>query len=86
MSRIRCEDIRDARCQTSCVSSDSANAHDRQRWNELVNKFKELYGHAPSHVIRAPGRVNILGEHIDYSLFVSRVFLHKRSDFSVLCP
>ena len=28
--------------------------------------FKELYGDIPDFVARAPGRVNIIGEHIDY--------------------
>ncbi|KAI9637939.1 ribosomal protein S5 domain 2-type protein [Dioszegia hungarica] len=39
------------------------------RWNDLLEAFKERYGALPTHVVRAPGRVNILGEHIDYSLF-----------------
>ncbi|RSH93929.1 galactokinase [Saitozyma podzolica] len=49
--------------------SQPAVLREATRWNDLVDKFKEHYGHAPSYVIRAPGRVNILGEHIDYSLF-----------------
>jgi galactokinase len=40
-----------------------------KRWDTLASNFKERYGAAPSHVVRAPGRVNILGEHVDYSLF-----------------
>lgn len=30
-------------------------------------KFKALYGQAPDWVVRAPGRVNLIGEHIDYN-------------------
>ena len=28
--------------------------------------FSSLFGGAPTHVARAPGRVNLMGEHIDY--------------------
>jgi galactokinase len=39
------------------------------RWNNLLSKFQSRYGHAASFVARSPGRVNIIGEHIDYSLY-----------------
>ncbi|ERF75212.1 hypothetical protein EPUS_00004 [Endocarpon pusillum Z07020] len=39
------------------------------RWNSLLSLFKETYGCAPDFVARSPGRVNIIGEHIDYSLY-----------------
>ena len=29
--------------------------------------FQDKYGHAPAHIARAPGRVNLLGEHLDYN-------------------
>lgn len=42
----------------------------QQRWKHLVDFFKESYGNkSPSFVARSPGRVNIIGEHIDYSLY-----------------
>lgn len=42
----------------------------QQRWARLVDVFKEAYGNkSPSFVARSPGRVNIIGEHIDYSLY-----------------
>ncbi len=40
-----------------------------RRWNELFIKFESTYGHAPQFVARSPGRVNIIGEHIDYSMY-----------------
>ena len=36
------------------------------RYNNIMKKFKDLYGKTPSFYCRAPGRVNIIGEHIDY--------------------
>ena len=29
--------------------------------------FESHFGHAPRHVTRAPGRVNLIGEHTDYN-------------------
>ncbi|KAH8704482.1 ribosomal protein S5 domain 2-type protein [Phaeosphaeriaceae sp. PMI808] len=40
-----------------------------KRWESLLAKFNDLYGNQPSFVARSPGRVNIIGEHIDYSLY-----------------
>ena len=31
-----------------------------------MKRFKEKYGVSPQFYCRAPGRVNIIGEHIDY--------------------
>lgn len=39
------------------------------RWEILLKTFKTNYGHSPQFVSRSPGRVNIIGEHIDYSLY-----------------
>ena len=36
------------------------------RYTNLSARFKTLYGVKPSFYVRAPGRVNIIGEHIDY--------------------
>jgi galactokinase len=39
-----------------------------QEWNErLAVAFTDRYGCAPTHLSRAPGRVNLLGEHTDYN-------------------
>lgn len=35
--------------------------------SELQNKFKELFNESAAHTFFAPGRVNLIGEHIDYN-------------------
>ncbi|RMZ88856.1 hypothetical protein DV736_g3916, partial [Chaetothyriales sp. CBS 134916] len=40
-----------------------------ERFKTLVKSFSELYGKKPDFVSRSPGRVNIIGEHVDYSLY-----------------
>ena len=35
----------------------------------LAAEFARRFGHAPAYIARAPGRVNLIGEHIDYALF-----------------
>jgi galactokinase len=40
-----------------------------KRWERLLQIFKSTYGHPATFVSRSPGRVNIIGEHIDYSLY-----------------
>lgn len=40
-----------------------------QRFVNLVKSFKQQYGQSPDFVSRSPGRVNIIGEHVDYSLY-----------------
>ncbi len=35
--------------------------------DRIVQSFHELYGREPSIVVRAPGRVNLLGAHVDYN-------------------
>ncbi|KAG6837245.1 hypothetical protein H0H93_012640 [Arthromyces matolae] len=39
------------------------------RWNSLAKEFKRRFGREPAYIARAPGRVNLIGEHIDYALF-----------------
>ncbi|OLL26251.1 Galactokinase [Neolecta irregularis DAH-3] len=39
------------------------------RWNSVIQKFVELYSKEPDFLVRSPGRVNLIGEHIDYSDF-----------------
>ena len=41
----------------------------RVRFAHLQTRFSELYGRSPLFIARSPGRVNLIGEHIDYSLY-----------------
>lgn len=44
-------------------------AREAARFDELAAEFTRRFGHAPTYIARAPGRVNLIGEHIDYGLF-----------------
>ena len=33
----------------------------------LIKQYKAIYKKSPTHIIRAPGRVNLIGEHTDYN-------------------
>lgn len=33
----------------------------------VKTSFQQLFGYQPSHIIQAPGRVNLIGEHTDYN-------------------
>jgi len=35
--------------------------------DQITKIFQETFGSAPVHIVRAPGRVNLLGEHVDYN-------------------
>ena len=35
--------------------------------DQISGSYREKFGHAPAHIARAPGRVNLLGEHVDYN-------------------
>jgi N-acetylgalactosamine kinase len=48
------------------TGSDSAAEIDA-RASALIARFREVFSHAPSYLIQAPGRVNLLGEHTDYN-------------------
>ncbi|KAL7792179.1 Galactokinase [Trichoderma ceciliae] len=47
----------------------AALAVEAPRWNGLLAKFEKDFGHHARFIARSPGRVNIIGEHIDYSLY-----------------
>jgi len=46
---------------TSCIEK-----HE-ERCKTVVRTFKKRYGVTPLFLCRSPGRVNIVGEHVDYS-------------------
>ena len=48
--------------------SRSGSAETAARVNALREKFAKAYGHRPEGIWRAPGRVNLIGEHTDYNL------------------
>jgi galactokinase len=62
------ESIADVYATDSAGTTTIAPDH-KVRWNALIMQFKMLYGAPPDFVARSPGRVNIIGEHIDYSLY-----------------
>jgi galactokinase len=35
--------------------------------DRITTTYKDKFGHTPAHIARAPGRVNLLGEHVDYN-------------------
>ncbi|KAI1345265.1 galactokinase [Xylariaceae sp. FL0016] len=51
------------------IYTKQALADQAKRWNDLLEKFQSIYGVPAQFVSRSPGRVNIIGEHIDYSLY-----------------
>ena len=38
-----------------------------KRHTDVVDLFRQRFGGSPTHVARAPGRVNLIGEHTDYN-------------------
>ncbi|KAJ4836089.1 galactokinase [Turnera subulata] len=49
------------------VYGDGSQLEEAQlRFNTVKSKFQETFGHPPDVYARSPGRVNLIGEHIDY--------------------
>lgn len=51
------------------IYTSDAVASQGERWNNLLKQFQATYSQPAEFVARSPGRVNIIGEHIDYSLY-----------------
>lgn len=50
-----------------------------KRSDTLQATFKQTFGRTPAVIFRAPGRVNIIGEHVDYSANFSEPYAHNYS-------
>ncbi|KAK5072160.1 galactokinase [Lithohypha guttulata] len=50
-------------------ASAGALPEQKSRFKHLIDSFSKEHGSRPDFVARSPGRVNIIGEHIDYSLY-----------------
>src|SRR5512133_3902160 len=46
---------------------DSCYNNDMDIIEHITSRFHRTFGGAPEHIVRAPGRVNLLGEHVDYN-------------------
>lgn len=42
---------------------------EKKRYQKVDSTFKQIYGDEPDFFSRAPGRVNLIGDHIDYNNF-----------------
>ncbi|CRK17114.1 hypothetical protein BN1708_011940, partial [Verticillium longisporum] len=51
------------------IYTDDALPSQSKRWTTLLSRFEQQFGEAAAFVARSPGRVNIIGEHLDYSLY-----------------
>lgn len=59
----------------------------KRRWEHLLSKFESTFSHPAEFVSRSPGRVNIIGEHIDYSLYsVLPMAITADALIAVSCP
>ncbi len=60
------------------IYSPSVLSQQKERYTRLRREFERLYGPGPVRIFRAPGRVNLIGEHTDYNHgFVMPVALDK---------
>ncbi|RME58355.1 MAG: galactokinase [Caldilineae bacterium] len=48
------------------IYGEAASAHE-SRYRAALDAFVQAYGPGPVHIFRAPGRVNLIGEHTDYN-------------------
>ena len=53
---------------------------------ETRSRFEQIYGTQPTIVARAPGRVNLIGEHLDYNMGVVLPFAIEQDCFVAVGP
>ncbi|HKQ76850.1 MAG TPA: galactokinase family protein [Blastocatellia bacterium] len=61
---------------------------DQTRLSTALQRFKALYGDGDAQVWRAPARINIIGEHVDYVSYLptaSLPFASREHDMLMLC-
>jgi galactokinase len=61
MSRVS-PHLKNAICECNGYTVDMKNLHDR-----VTQLFQKTFHAEPKYIVRAPGRVNLLGEHVDYN-------------------
>lgn len=55
--------------ELSQIYSEESLANQEKRYEDLIENFEKDYEIQPNFFARAPGRVNLIGEHIDYEGF-----------------
>lgn len=56
--------------QVADVYSDkNAVLQQGHRWDQMTSQFQNDFNHKPDFIARAPGRVNVIGEHVDHMGF-----------------
>ncbi|KAH6936643.1 hypothetical protein HPB50_020367 [Hyalomma asiaticum] len=55
-----------AQCPPLVKLADVRDQEHRERLELIRSKYRETFGNDPEFYVRAPGRVNLIGEHIDY--------------------
>src|SRR5690242_17788116 len=56
--------------QADAIDDDLMCASRRARLKQLRDRFCAQYGDGPISIWRAPARINILGEHVDYVAYL----------------
>lgn len=51
--------------EEALVKTYGENHRQGRRFEEAIKYFHKLYGEGPVQLFRAPGRVNLIGEHIE---------------------
>lgn len=62
--------LAEAMNQADVINDDLLRASRRARLDQLRHRFRAQYGDGPVSVWRAPARINILGEHVDYVAYL----------------